>query len=164
MQEFNDKRLSYRKGVGAIILNHKNQVFVGKRRDAQQAWQMPQGGIDKNELPKNSVIREVLEEIGTDKLEILGQTKSWYHYDIPRNLRPHYWRSRYKGQRQKWFVLRFIGKDTDINLNYYAQPEFTEWRWVDADQLINLVVEFKKDLYSNVLFELRDFLNGGANH
>jgi putative (di)nucleoside polyphosphate hydrolase len=143
----------YRMGVGVVLLNQLNQVFVAKRIDTPSAWQMPQGGIDKGEAPHETVMRELTEEIGTDRAEIIAETKDWLIYDLPEGLRKKVWGGKYKGQKQKWFAMRFTGTDTDIDLTADKHPEFSEWKWTSMDQLVELIVPFKRPLYENIVRE-----------
>ncbi|MEK6734658.1 MAG: RNA pyrophosphohydrolase [Pseudomonadota bacterium] len=152
------KKLPYRPSVGLMILNSKLEVFVGRRIDSRtEAWQMPQGGIDEGELPENTVFREMKEEIGTDKAEILAQTKQWYKYDLPSYLINKLWNGRYRGQRQKWFLLKYLGEDKDINI-HEGHAEFTEWKWIKMEELPQVIVSFKKSLYISVIEEFREIL------
>ena len=143
----------YRMGVGVVLLNQLNQVFVAKRIDTPSAWQMPQGGMDKGEAPHETVMRELTEEIGTDRAEIIAETKDWLIYDLPEGLRKKVWGGKYKGQKQKWFAMRFTGTDTDIDLTADKHPEFSEWKWTSMDQLVELIVPFKRPLYENIVRE-----------
>jgi putative (di)nucleoside polyphosphate hydrolase len=144
----------YRRGVG-MLLNHQNEVFVGQRADAQgEAWQMPQGGIDDDEQPREAAFRELKEEIGTDKAQIVTESKTWLRYDLPPDLRRR-WGNRWRGQQQKWFVMRFQGVDADINVAT-EHPEFSAWKWVSIEHLPNLIVSFKRQLYLDLLQELRE--------
>ena len=145
----------YRMGVGVVLLNQLNQVFVAKRIDTPSAWQMPQGGIDKGEAPHETVMRELTEEIGTDRAEIIAETKDWLIYDLPEGLKKKVWGGKYKGQKQKWFAMRFTGTDTDIDLTADKHPEFSEWKWTSMDQLVELIVPFKRPLYENIVREFR---------
>ena len=163
--------LRYRPGVGMMLLNSQQQVFVGKRArhsrelafqkenhkttvslpsDAADIWQMPQGGIDGDELPDKAVLRELEEEIGTRHVQILSQAKNWLYYDLPDPLKGQLWGGRFVGQRQIWFLGQFTGNDQDINI-HTAHPEFCDWKWVAPSELSQLVVSFKKDLYHQVL-------------
>jgi putative (di)nucleoside polyphosphate hydrolase len=149
-------KLPYRPSVGLMILNHKLEVFVGRRIDSKfEAWQMPQGGIDEGETPEIAVMREMKEEIGTNNAEIICKTKQWYKYDLPSYLIARLWNGRYRGQRQKWFLLKYLGKDEDINI-HYAHAEFAEWKWVKIEELTQIIVSFKKSLYVSVIEEFRD--------
>ena len=149
---------SYRLGVGAVLINRHNQIFVAQRIDTPGAWQMPQGGIDKNEDPRKTVMRELAEEIGTDHAEIIAETKNWLIYDLPKKVRKKVWGGKYKGQKQKWFALRFTGVDSDIDLTADKHPEFNEWKWVPITQLIKLAVPFKLSLYENIVREFEYLL------
>ena len=150
------KKLPYRPSVGLMILNNNLEVFVGRRVDSKtEAWQMPQGGIDEGEIPKESVLREMAEEIGTNNAEIIAETKKWYHYDLPFYLISKLWNGRYRGQRQKWFLLKYLGKDEDIDINCH-HPEFIAWQWVKIEELPQIIVPFKKNLYISVIEEFRD--------
>ena len=145
--------LPYRRGVGMMIINHQNQVLLGQRVESKyEAWQMPQGGINTAETPSSAVKREMLEELGSDKGKILAETKQWYSYNVPKFLIPKLWGGKYKGQKQKWFLIKFVGQDNEININTETQ-EFKEWKWVELDKLLYLIVPFKKLLYKAVLQE-----------
>ena len=149
---------SYRLGVGAVLINQQNQVFVAQRIDTPGAWQMPQGGIDEGEDPRKTVMRELAEEIGTDNAEVIAETKNWLTYDRPKKVRKKVWDGKYKGQKQKWFALRFTGVDSDIDLTADKHPEFNEWKWVPITQLIKLAVPFKLSLYENLVREFEYLL------
>lgn len=145
----------YRRGVGVMLLNHRDEVLVGQRADAQgDAWQMPQGGIDEDEEPRDAAFRELREEIGTDKAQIIAESKAWLRYDLPPELRKR-WEDRWRGQQQKWFVMRFQGTDSDINVAT-EHPEFAAWKWVPIEHLADLIVLFKRQLYLDLLQELRE--------
>ena len=148
--------LQYRPAVGIMLLNRHGEVFVGHRIDmpGMPAWQMPQGGVDPGETPRQAAMRELEEEIGTAKAEILGESRVWLKYDLPVELAGGIWGGRYRGQRQKWFVMRFTGSDADINLAT-EHPEFDAWQWVAADRLPDLIVSFKRQLYIDILAEFR---------
>ena len=134
-----------------MLLNDQGHVFVGKRIDQTvEGWQMPQGGIDKGEEPREAVMRELKEETGTDKAEIAGEMPDWLTYDLPAHLVGIAFHGRYKGQRQKWFALRYLGEDSDIDLTAH-EPEFAEWKWVSLDELPKLIVPFKRDTYARVI-------------
>ncbi len=150
------ERLPYRPGVGMMILNPAGLVFVGRRIDqTAEAWQMPQGGVDPGEAPREAALREMTEEIGTNKAEIVAESRGWLRYTLPIELVPKVWGGRYRGQEQKWFVLRFLGKDRDIDIATH-HPEFGAWRWIPRDQLLALIVPFKRGLYRQVLAEFAD--------
>jgi putative (di)nucleoside polyphosphate hydrolase len=143
----------YRPGVGILMLNSRGQVLVARRNDMQgDTWQMPQGGIHAGEAPRHAALRELKEEIGTNDAEILAESHRWLHYDLPRNLMGKAWEGRWRGQRQKWFVMRFTGADADINLAT-EKPEFVAWKWVSVGQLPQLVVSFKRQVYLDLLAE-----------
>ena len=137
----------YRKGVGIILLNKDKKVFVGQRIDkTSEAWQMPQGGIDAGETPVEAMQRELMEEAGTDKVEIIFELPEWLFYDLPIDLQPKLWGGKFKGQMQRWFALQFTGEDKDINIATKT-PEFMTWKWANFSELPNLIVEFKRELY-----------------
>ena len=148
--------LGYRSAVGIMLLNSQGEVFVARRIDmpSMPAWQMPQGGIDPGETPSQAAFRELKEEIGTAKAIIIGESRSWLQYDFPAELVGSVWGGRYRGQRQKWFVMRFTGRDGDINLAT-EHPEFDAWQWVEPLRLPELIVPFKRQLYVDILTEFR---------
>ena len=147
--------LPYRPCVGLMLFNRHGQVFVGKRIDQTvEGWQMPQGGIDAGEEPRQAVLRELKEETGTDKAKIIGEMDHWLTYDLPAHLLGIAFHGKYRGQRQKWFALRFQGEDGDIDL-YAHEPEFAEWKWVDLEALPGLIVPFKRDTYAAVIQAFR---------
>ncbi len=146
-------KLPYRRGVGLMVLDRDSRVFVARRIDTPSAaWQMPQGGIDAGESPPEAAMRELKEEIGTDNAEIIAESKGWLRYDLPRELIPRLWGGRYRGQMQKWFVLRFTGRDSDIRIDT-EHAEFLEWKWVPMRELPDLIVPFKRQLYRDLLAE-----------
>ena len=148
----------YRKCVGILLLNQDNHVFVAQRIDQRvEAWQMPQGGVDAGEDPKSAAYRELEEEIGTANAELLAESGDWHAYDLPADLADKVWKGRYRGQTQKWFALRFLGDDGEINIET-EHPEFSEWRWVPIDNLVELAVSFKQDIYRQVVDEFRKAL------
>jgi len=144
----------YRPAVGIMLLNRGGEVFVARRIDmpVMPAWQMPQGGIDPGESPLQAALRELKEEIGTDKAELLGESRSWLKYDLPAELTRGMWGGRYRGQRQKWFAMRFTGNDVDIDLAT-DHPEFDAWKWIRPSQLPEVIVPFKRQLYIDILAE-----------
>lgn len=146
--------LPYRPCVGILLLNAQGRVFVGRRKDTPDAWQMPQGGIDKGETPVQAALREMEEEIGTSKAEVLAETPDWLRYDLPPELLGKAWKGRYRGQEQKWIACRFTGSDADIDLAT-EHPEFDAWQWVDIDQLVTLIVPFKREIYTRVVAAFR---------
>lgn len=140
----------YRNCVGILLLNKKNQILVGNRIDSpSSAWQMPQGGIDKGESPLEAAYRELEEEIGTNKAKVLDEFHTWLSYELPPSLRQKLWKGKYIGQKQKWFGMRFIGNDNDINI-HTKKPEFKEWRWLKVTELPSIAVPFKKDIYTRL--------------
>jgi len=151
--------LPYRPCVGAMIFNREGHIFVGKRVDQTlEAWQMPQGGIDKGETPQQALHRELKEEIGTDHVEILREHPDWLTYDLPEHLIGVAWNGRYRGQRLKWFALRLSGPDSEINVKTPHQ-EFSDWKWAPIDDLLKWVVPFKRDIYSKVIEAFGDLAN-----
>jgi putative (di)nucleoside polyphosphate hydrolase len=144
---------AYRRGVGIMLLDRDGRVFVGRRIDqAEEAWQMPQGGIDPGETPRAAAFRELKEETGSDKAKIVAESVGWLTYDLPSPLRGKVWRGRYRGQKQKWFAMRFLGTDSEIDLAGH-RPEFNAWQWVSHSRLGDLIVPFKRELYRQVLDE-----------
>jgi putative (di)nucleoside polyphosphate hydrolase len=154
--------LPYRRGVGALLFNDQGLVFVARRLDTLDAWQLPQGGIHKGETPRQAVFRELVEEIGTDRAEVLATSKRWLRYDLPQELRGKVWNGRYRGQEQRWFALRFTGSDADIDLAAHGKPEFDAWRWGHFEDLPRLAVSFKRALYRDLVEEFRPVLTSPA--
>lgn len=153
-------RLPYRPCVGLMILNSHAEVFVGQRIDTPQpAWQMPQGGIDDGETPRQAALRELGEETGldADSVDIVAESTDWLPYDLPVERVPHIWGGRYRGQQQKWFLLRFVGEEQQIDIDTEI-PEFNEWRWLPAGELVAHAVPFKRGVYQAVLQEFAPFL------
>ena len=146
-------RSGYRKGIGLALFNRAGLVFAAQRIDTQgEAWQMPQGGIDKGESPHQAAFREMKEEIGTDKAEIVAELDEWLSYDLPTELAGRLWRGTFKGQTQKWFALAFTGTDADIDLTAHT-PEFKAWRWMALDAVAQAIVAFKRPIYERVARE-----------
>ena len=149
-------KLEYRKNVGMVLVNTNGHIFAGKRLDNNSdAWQMPQGGIDKGETPEAAAFRELSEETGIhhSKARLIGATAGWLSYDIPVELIPMLWNGQYRGQEQKWFAFEFLGKDSDINI-ITKEPEFSEWAWKSKKDLLSSVVPFKVEVYQKVFSEL----------
>jgi putative (di)nucleoside polyphosphate hydrolase len=151
--KMNPKDLPYRDGVGVMLVGEHGKILVARRIDTRsEAWQMPQGGIDEGEAPFECALRELMEEIGTNNAELIAESADWYYYDLPEHLVSKIWGGRYRGQRQKWFLMRFTGTDADINLET-EHPEFCEWKWAEPQTLPALIVPFKQKLYAELLEE-----------
>jgi len=147
--------LPLRLGVGIILLNKKKEIFVGKRIDnAKKFWQMPQGGINKDENFLNAAKRELKEETGVKSAELIKEIEGWFTYDLPENLLGKIWKGKYRGQKQKWFVMNFTGNDSEININT-ANPEFLKWKWIKPSKLTDVVVDFKIEIYKRIKNELK---------
>jgi putative (di)nucleoside polyphosphate hydrolase len=143
----------YRQGVGLVLFNADGMVFTARRIDtAEPAWQFPQGGIDEGEKPLAAALREMKEEIGTDQAEVIAESRDWISYDLPADLADKVWKGRFRGQKQKWYALKFLGSDADINIDT-EHPEFSEWRWMKLEQVPALIVPFKRALYDQVVAE-----------
>ncbi len=156
----------YRPCVGLMLINAEGSVFVGNRIDTPgDHWQMPQGGIDAGETPEQAALRELTEEVGTDKAEIVAESADWHAYDLPPALSRRVWKGRYRGQTQKWFALRFLGTDDDIDIDG-EHPEFADWQWAPLENLPDLIVPFKRGIYLQVVDEFRtviDRIRDGAD-
>ena len=153
------KNLPLRTGVGIVVLNSENKVFVGKRKDNPfDKWQMPQGGVDSNEPLIEAMRRELIEETSIKNIKVLKEFNQWLEYELPENLVGKIWRGKYRGQKQKWFVVKFLGNDNEININT-KHPEFIEWQWVNIEQLPNIIVFFKKHVYQEITTELKKIIN-----
>ena len=139
-----------------MLINREGKVFVGKRIDQTvEGWQMPQGGVDKGEEPRAAALRELKEEVGTANAEIVREHKDWLTYDLPAHLIGLAWKGRYRGQKLKWFAMRFLGADSEIDLSAH-EPEFSEWKWVGAGELMRLIVPFKRHVYQQVVAAFSD--------
>ena len=155
----NEINLPMRIGVGVIILNNENKVFVGKRRDNPiDKWQMPQGGLDKGEDYISAMKRELYEETSIRNIEILKEIEGFFEYELPKNLVGIIWRGKFRGQKQKWFIVRFIGKEKEINLKTKNQ-EFIEWKWILPSELPKVIVSFKRNMYEQLLKNIQSFIN-----
>ncbi len=149
-----EQRLPLRTGVGIIVLNKQNKIFVGKRKDNPgNKWQMPQGGVDEGENYITAMRRELLEETSIQNIEIIKEIEKIYQYELPENLVGIIWKGKYRGQKQKWFITRFLGEEKEINLNT-KHAEFIDWKWIEPKFLPEVIVDFKKDLYINLLKEI----------
>lgn len=155
-------KLPYRPCVGVMLMNVRREVFVGQRLDSKTAaWQMPQGGVEKGEDPRAAALRELWEETGVDAalVSVVAESKKWLPYELPFDLVSKLWKGRFRGQEQKWFLLRFEGTDQDINIQT-EHPEFSEWCWLPAAKLVENIVPFKRDVYAAVLEEFEPHLKG----
>ena len=155
----NMQKLPMRNGVGVIVLNNENKVFVGKRKDNPvDKWQMPQGGVDIGESYISAMKRELYEETSIKSIEILKEINGFFEYELPKNLVGIIWKGKFRGQKQKWFITRFIGNENEINLQTENQ-EFIEWKWIIPDELPRTIVDFKKKMYVELLETLKDFID-----
>jgi putative (di)nucleoside polyphosphate hydrolase len=160
--------LPYRPCVGIMLINPDGRVFVGKRRggpehvDASHSWQMPQGGVDKGEDTYAAALRELQEETNVTSVKKLGEIAEWLSYDIPREIVGEAWKGRYRGQKQKWYALRFTGKESEVDIDCPAghKPEFTAWRWEQMEKLPALIIPFKRPVYDRVVQEFAKFAGG----
>jgi len=150
----NNKNLPFRTGVGIVLLNNENKVFVGKRIDnPKNFWQMPQGGVDKDEDLLEAAKRELEEETGVKNVKLIKVLDEWLTYDLPENLLGKIWKGKYRGQKQKWFIMKFIGKNDEININT-KNPEFLDWKWLEPLELTKVAVNFKLNIYKKLKEEL----------
>jgi putative (di)nucleoside polyphosphate hydrolase len=153
------KKLPLRNGVGIVVLNKNNQVFVAKRIDNSKIfWQMPQGGVNKNEDYLAAAYRELEEETSIKNVDLVKELDELISYDLPKHLLGVIWKGKYRGQEQKWFVVRFLGNDSEININT-NHPEFCEWKWVELEKITDLVVDFKLHVYEEVKKKVKEILN-----
>ena len=153
-------KLPYRSNVGIMMVNKTGHIFVGQRLDNNQnAWQMPQGGIDTGEDPETAAYRELLEETGIKKQDVrfVASSSQWLSYDLPEELIPMLWNGKFRGQKQKWFAFEFLGKDSDINI-VTEEPEFSDWAWKSKNDLLSSIVPFKVEVYQKVFSELGHFV------
>ena len=158
--------LPYRPNVGIMLINGQGLVFAAQRLDAArllgapvEAWQMPQGGVDEGEDPRGAALRELEEEIGVPPalVQVVAETPDWLTYDLPPEVVGRIWKGRYRGQKQKWYLLRYLGRDEQINLDQ-PHPEFSDWRWIDAEAMIEAIVPFKREIYRQVVAAFRAHL------
>ena len=155
----NNSELPLRIGVGIVLLNSENNIFVGRRIDnPKNSWQMPQGGVDQNEIFLQAAKRELEEETGIKSVKLIKELDGWFEYNLPKNLMGKLWNGKFRGQKQKWFILKFTGTDDEINLKT-SHPEFIEWKWVSPDTLPNIIVDFKKNLYKKLLLKIQPFIS-----
>ena len=148
-----------RQGVGIIVLNKNNDVFVAKRKDNPiDKWQMPQGGIDFNETPFEAMIRELAEETSIKNIKVLKEIEKSLEYELPPNLLGKIWKGKFRGQKQKWYIVKFLGNDEEINLNT-KHPEFIEWKWINYKLITDVIVDFKKEVYEKLKIELKNFIS-----
>jgi len=155
-----NKQLPLRLGVGIVLLNNENKVFVGRRIDNPVGfWQMPQGGIDENEKIIDAAIRELKEETGVTKIKLIKELNYWLTYELPDNLLGKIWKGRYRGQKQKWFIMKFTGETKDINIRT-KHPEFFDWKWVEPSKLTNIAVKFKVNIYRKLVEEIASLKQG----
>ena len=153
------QKLPLRNGVGVIVLNNENKVFVGKRKDNPvNKWQMPQGGVEIGESYLSAMKRELYEETSIKSIEILKEINGFFEYELPKNLVGIIWKGKFRGQKQKWFITRFIGNESEINLRT-KNPEFIEWKWIAPDELPKTIVDFKKKMYVELLKIIKDFID-----
>ena len=155
-KEIDKNKLGYRKCVGICLFNKQGQVFVGERIDTPNAWQMPQGGMDDGETVEQTALRELSEEVGTNKAKIINISDRKIRYDLPDNLINRFWNGKYRGQEQIWVAARFTGKDIDIKLDAFDPAEFNAWKWIDLPNTLDLIVPFKRYIYREVIDIFKD--------
>ena len=154
----NFEKLPLRNGVGVIILNSQNKVFVGRRIDnPKNYWQMPQGGVENGEDYYKAALRELEEETNIKSISLIKEIEGFTSYNLPNNLLGIIWKGKYKGQKQKWFIMKFTGKDSEININT-KKPEFLDWRWADLETIANTVVDFKLKVYEQLIIEVKKII------
>ena len=145
----------WRLGVGIVLLNTKKEIFMGERLDNKGAWQMPQGGvkIGSNEELDEAAIRELYEETGIKNAKLVSKSREWHYYELPKSIANKLWGGKFVGQKQKWFLFHFLGQNSDINIKNNNSPEFCNWKWVAPEHILNDIINFKKDIYKEVLLE-----------
>ena len=154
-----EKKPPMRNGVGVIIFNKNKKIFVGKRKDNPvDKWQMPQGGVDEGEDYFSAMKRELEEETSIINFKILKELEGFFEYELPENLIGIIWKGQFRGQKQKWFIAEYLGEDSEINLNT-KNPEFIEWKWISPDELPNVIVDFKKNMYKKLLIKIKEFID-----
>ena len=155
-----NNKLPLRTGVGIVLLNNENKILVGKRIDSEEGdyWQLPQGGVNENENFLDAAKRELEEETSVKTARVIKELDNWLIYDLPENLLGKIWRGKYRGQKQKWFIVKFLGKDNEIDLKT-SNHEFVEWKWLDIESLPGVIVEFKKRVYEELLPKIKDSIN-----
>jgi len=152
------KQLPLRVGVGILLLNKKNKVFVGKRIDnPEKFWQMPQGGVNTNENLTDAAKRELEEETGIKSIKVIKELHEWFEYYLPKKLLGKIWQGKYCGQKQKWFIMKFLGNEDEINVKT-KHPEFLEWKWIDLDKITDVVVDFKLHIYAEIKKEVKKII------
>ncbi|RZI47556.1 RNA pyrophosphohydrolase [Rickettsiales endosymbiont of Peranema trichophorum] len=152
------QNIPYRKGVGIVLINAQKKVWVGRRIDPPNSWQMPQGGVDEEEIPEYAVFRELLEEIGTNKARIIAVSQKVHLYDFPEHI-TNLFDGIYRGQQQLWFLMEFLGSDDDIDICASDTPEFQEWKWETSENVVSSIVEFKKQMYDDVFAEFKPLID-----
>ena len=158
-KEKNFEKLPLRNGVGIVVLNNENKVFVAKRIDnPKNFWQMPQGGVDHGEDFLTAAYRELKEETSIKNVELIKEIEGTITYELPKHLLGIIWKGKYKGQKQKWFLMRYLGNDNDINIKT-NKPEFLEWKWIDLDMITEIVVDFKLDVYRKLKEKIKKIIN-----
>ena len=151
----NNSELPLRIGVGIVLLNSENNIFVGRRIDnPKNSWQMPQGGVDQNEIFLQAAKRELEEETGIKSVKLIKELDGWFEYNLPKNLMGKLWNGKFRGQKQKWFIMKFLGKNEEINVKT-KKPEFLDWKWINISELPNIAVDFKVNIYKKIKEELK---------